>query len=282
MNEPATRHLILTDGRNLSYSDTGSGNNGTWIHCHGIPGSRNELMHLTDDLGKAGIRVIVPDRPGYGESAPHPDFGFASHGDDLRQLADHLQLDQFALSGFSGGGVFAMAAAHDLGDRVTRLTIAATPAVPLMDDPYAHASELTAETWRAALESREQLAQALEALTDSPEALAVALLDAVGEDERRYLTSQPVYLGFYTSLRAALAQGPATAAGALALDSQLIARDLPFRPGAIHTRIQVLHGERDKLVHPEHQEALIGHLPGPDSHRIAGAGHYGALPFLWR
>lgn len=73
-----------------------------------------------------------------------------------------------------------MAAAHDLGERVTGLTIAATPAVPLMDNPFAYASELTANAWRAALESTEDLALELEALTGSTDALAGALLDAVG------------------------------------------------------------------------------------------------------
>lgn len=282
MSEPTTCHLTLADGRNLSYSDIGTGENGTWIHCHGIPGSRNELTHFTEALREAGIRVIVPDRPGYGHSAPHPDFCFASHSDDLRQLADHLRLTQFALSGFSGGGAFAMAAAHDLGERVTGLTIAATPAVPLMDNPFAYASELTANAWRAALESTEDLALELEALTGSTDALAGALLDAVGGEERRYLLSEPVYQDFFTSLRTVLEQGAATSAMSLARDTLLASHPLPFQLNELGSPVHVIHGAGDKLVYEEHQTAWLDHLPNARSHLVAGVGHFDLLPSIWR
>src|SRR6056297_1033384 len=215
---PRNLNLRLPDGRNLSFSDTGTGENGTWIHCHGIPGSRNELFHLQSTLLNAGVRVIVPDRPGYGQSTPFPEYGFSHHSDDLRQLADHLQLEAFRLSGFSGGGVFAMAAAHGLGNRIEQLVIAATPAVPLIDNPYDYASELTANTWRAALEDREALAKELEALTGSVEVLSAALMGATGKQEGHYLSSDSVFPGFLQSLDAALEQGSTAAADALARD----------------------------------------------------------------
>lgn len=281
MPEPATRHLTLADGRNISYSDTGTGKNGTWLHCHGIPGSRNELSHLSELTEGAGIRVIVPDRPGYGHSTPHPDFCFASHSDDLRQLADALRLSHFALSGFSGGGIFAMASAHILGNRVTSLTIAATPAVPLMENPFEYASELTANAWRTALESAEDLALALEALTGSAYTLAGALLDTVGDEERRYLLSGLVYRSFYTSLRTALAQGVTTSAQALARDTSLASHPLPFQLNELNSPVQVLHGAADKLVYEEHQTALLTHLPDAHARLIAGVGHFDLLPSIW-
>lgn len=280
MNEPAVRHLTLADGRNLSYTDIGTGENGTWLHCHGIPGSRYELAHICGDLCSAGLRLIVPDRPGYGDSTPHPQYGFSQHTDDLRQLADHLGLKRFSVSGFSGGGVFALAVAHDLGTRVEQLTIAATPAIPLMARPFEHASELTANTWRAALENPEALALDLVALAGSVDVLSEALLEAAGECERRYLSSELVRPGFMESLRAALAQGPAIAASVLARDSFLIADSWPFQTENIHLPTRVIHGSEDKLVHKEHQAALSSQLPLRLSCVIDG-GHYSALPAIW-
>lgn len=281
MSNSYTRHLRLSDGRNLSYSEIGRGNRTVWIHCHGIPGSRLELIHLTEKLLSAGMRVIVPDRPGYGQSTPHAAYAFADHGSDLRQLAGHLQLDRFSISGFSGGGVFAMAAADSLCDRVDALTIAATPAVPLMADPFNHASELTANSWRAALADAGALATELEALTGSTEALGSALLEAVGENERRYLLSAPVYPDLQASLRAALEQGASVAARALARDSSLIARPWPFRPDHLRLKTRIIHGSGDRLVHSQHQQTLAALIPGAESCLIEGTGHFGILPHLW-
>lgn len=201
MREPATYHLTLADGRKLSYTDTGTGENGTWIHCHGIPGSRYELAHITADLNASGLRVIVPDRPGYGDSTPHPDYGFLQHTNDVRQLADHLGLDRFSVSGFSGGGVFAMATANDLEERIERLTIAATPAVPLMKNPYAYASELTGNAWKAALDNPDKLAMDLQALTESAEILSEALMGNAGPEEYEYMCSEPFCRVFARALR---------------------------------------------------------------------------------
>ncbi|WP_449284376.1 alpha/beta fold hydrolase [Marinobacter sp. PE14] len=272
--------LSLPDGRTLSYSDIGTGENGTWIHCHGIPGSRKETHHLQDQLKRAGMRLIVPDRPGYGQSTPAVDYGFSEHSDDLRRLADHLTLATFRLSGFSGGGVFAMAAAHDLGNRIEQLDIAATPAVPLMENPYEYASELTVNTWRAALEDRGALAREMEALTGSVEALSEALMGASGDQEGHYLSSEPVRTGFMKSLNAALEQGPATAADALARDSFLIAHSWPFAPADICLPVRVIHGSRDSLVYRDHQTTLSRKFPDSTPEIINGA-HYGALSAIW-
>lgn len=281
MNELPVCHLSLADGRNLSYTDVGSGVNGTWIHCHGIPGSRHELNHIVEDPSFKGLRVIIPDRPGYGDSTPHPDFCFASHSDDLRQLADHLQLSRFAVSGFSGGGVFAMATAHDLGNRISQLTIAATPAVPLMEDPFKYASKLTANAWLTALENPQALASELQTLTTSSDALSAAMLNAAGESEQRYLLSAPICHSFYTSLHTAIMQGAADAAKALARDTLMIAGRWPFPLEKLKLPTMVTHGCKDRIVHKEHQHALITQLPGAKSCLIDDCGHYGVLHHLW-
>lgn len=281
MNEPATCNLTLADGRNLSYTDIGTGDNGTWIHCHGIPGSRNELMHLAEELAETGVRLIVPDRPGYGRSTPCPDFCFASHSDDLRQLADHLKLTRPALSGFSGGGIFALATAHDLGKRISQLTIAATPAVPLMENPFDYASELTGNAWRAALNNPEELASELQTLTTSSEALCNAMMNAAGEGERHYLLSEPIYKHFHTSIHTALQQGSTSSAQTLARDTELAVNGMAIQLNDIRVPMRVVHGAQDQLVHREHQAALLRHLPNAHPRLIAGAGHFDVLAAIW-
>jgi len=251
------------------------------MHCHGIPGSRLELSHLSDDLDTAGITLVVPDRPGYGDTTPHPEYGFEQHSDDLRRLADHLGLERFCVSGFSGGGVFAMALAEAIGDRCARLAIAATPAVPLMEAPFEHASDLSAGAWQAAMDDSSALARDLRPLTLSADTMAQALLEAAGTSEARYLSRPPYAQGFAASLRAALTQGSDVAAAAIARDSALIADRWPFSPHHLTLPVRVIHGTDDRLVYQAHQDALVDHLPDAESCVVENAGHYAVLDTLW-
>ena len=58
-----TEVLRLADGRRLAWSEFGAPTGRVLIHCHGTTSSRLEglVMHKA---ALAGVRVIVPDRPG--------------------------------------------------------------------------------------------------------------------------------------------------------------------------------------------------------------------------
>ncbi|HBX41945.1 MAG TPA: hypothetical protein DEG64_17025, partial [Marinobacter adhaerens] len=161
-----------------------------------------------------------------------------------------------------------------------QLVIAATPAVPLMNNPFDYASELTASTWRAALDDRDALAKELEIITGSVDVLLEALIGGVGDQEEHYLSSNSVRPGFTQNLCAALEQGTKTAADALARDSLLTAQPWPFSPQDIHLPVRVIHGSGDRLVHIEHQSTLSSNFPDSSSELISGA-HYGALSAIW-
>jgi pimeloyl-ACP methyl ester carboxylesterase len=281
MNDHNTRQFQLSDDRQLSYSDTGTGNNGIWIHCHGIPGSRYELSHLNDQLVAAGLRVIVPDRPGYGASTPCPGYDFSQHAADLRQLADHLGLEQLSVSGFSGGGVFALAFAHDPGARVERISIAGTPAVPLMQNPFDYASELTAGSWQAALTDIGQFADQLKALTGPDNALADAMMEAVGMGDKQHLCSARIRPAFRHSIRTALQQGAVESARALARDTHLTVQPWPFDSAELKLPVRIIHGTDDHLVHRQHARALFCQIPQAEQIFPEGKGHFEVLPWIF-
>lgn len=281
MTHVATRHLTLPDQRRLSFHDFGSGQRGTWIHCHGIPGSRLELLHLEADLVQAGVRIIVPDRPGYGESSPATDYGFPTHSRDIAALADHLGIERFSVSGFSGGGVFALALANNLAHRIEQVTAAATPAAPLLNRPHDHVSEMTANAWRAAETGAAPLASMLEPLASSHQALAEAMINAAGDNERPYLQSPPIRAGIDSNMRAALAQGPTRSANAMARDTFLITHPWPLDLASTDLPVRLLHGEEDAIVHAIHLNALAKSIPDSQAACIAGAGHYSLLPLIW-
>ncbi len=122
----------LSDGRILAWDEYGDPDGTPVIYFHGFPSSRLEA-EFTDAAATAlGVRVIAPDRPGYGGSDFKPGRMLADWPDDVAELAGVLSLDRFAVMGVSGGGPYAMACAWKLGERLTAaaLVCALGPVAP--------------------------------------------------------------------------------------------------------------------------------------------------------
>src|SRR5439155_14271133 len=79
------------------------------LRFQGTPGSRNSRHPHEDSYARLDVRVIVADRPGYGESTRLPKRGISVVADDAAQLLDHLGLDRVHVIGGSGGGPHALA-----------------------------------------------------------------------------------------------------------------------------------------------------------------------------
>jgi non-heme chloroperoxidase len=87
----------------LYYEDHGSGDAVILIHGYPLSGASWELQ--TAALLQAGQRVITYDRRGFGKSSqPAEGYNYDTFAQDLRKLVEHLQLNDFALAGFSMGG----------------------------------------------------------------------------------------------------------------------------------------------------------------------------------
>lgn len=67
---------------------------------------------------KLQIRLIAPDRPGFGLSSFQPGRQLLDWPADVLELAGALDLDRFAVLGVSGGGPFAAACALKIPDRL--------------------------------------------------------------------------------------------------------------------------------------------------------------------
>ncbi|MEM8931047.1 MAG: alpha/beta hydrolase, partial [Acidobacteriota bacterium] len=120
--------MHLPDGRRLGYVELGDADGLPLIFFHGTPGSRK--MFDADELMARipGLRLILPERPGYGLSDPQPDRTLLDWPQDVAALADQLGLDRFAVGGISGGGPHALACAHRQSDRLTHTIVLASPA----------------------------------------------------------------------------------------------------------------------------------------------------------
>src|SRR5689334_6385779 len=109
-------HLFtLDDGRELAYELWGKPDGVPVLFQHGTGDSRlarHPDESLTADLS---VRLVTVDRPGVGGSTARKNRTLLQWAPDVAALADHLEIDRFAVAGWSGGGPHALAIAHVLG-----------------------------------------------------------------------------------------------------------------------------------------------------------------------
>lgn len=117
--------IVLQDGRQLGYAEYGDPVGSPVVYHYGGGGSRL-LGRRVDPLAtSAGVRLIVPDRPGMGSSDLVPDRMITDWPSDLAQLMDHLEIDKFAVMSESAGTPYALVLAYALPERVSKVAVVA-------------------------------------------------------------------------------------------------------------------------------------------------------------
>src|SRR5262245_57580925 len=79
--------ITLGDGRTLAYCDIGEPGWPTAMFFHGAPMSRLHLAYLEEKFVERQVRVVSPDRPGYGRSSLQPVRSLADWPANIEALA---------------------------------------------------------------------------------------------------------------------------------------------------------------------------------------------------
>lgn len=262
--------MELSDGRTLAWSEWGDVGGRPVILLHGTPGSRLQCPD-TDATDAAGVRLIVLDRPGYGRSDPRPGLTWLNWVDDYVELADHLGLPPCPVIGWSGGGVYALACAYRLPERVSSAGLAASPG-PVTEVP--DALDESSPAWRAAYELfQRDRAAGIEAITrrhesfhgdvwpsfagEFPEADAPLLARPDVEETMRSLVNE--------SAR----QGPV----GLAEDDIAEASPDGFSVADIRQEVHIWIGGADDWVSRNHADYFVATIPRTTLVAFAGGGH---------
>jgi len=110
--------FTLSDGRKLGYAEYGSPKGKPVFFFNGSGGSRLERPADESVLTELSIRFISTDRSGHGFSDYQPHRTLLDWPNDIRELADHLNIKRFHVLGYSAGGPYALACSHALPGRV--------------------------------------------------------------------------------------------------------------------------------------------------------------------
>lgn len=112
--------LRLNDGRALGYAQYGAPSAWPVLLFQGTPTSRLPHNPLSTSVP---VRLVVPERPGFGLSDFLPRRRLLDWASDVRELVDHLGIERFSVVGVSGGAPHALACGLRLSHRIRRLGV---------------------------------------------------------------------------------------------------------------------------------------------------------------
>ncbi|WP_415720531.1 alpha/beta fold hydrolase [Photobacterium ganghwense] len=143
-----TGHYLTVNGADIYYELSGNRDGKPLLVLHGGLGSIDDLQPLWAYI-PADAFVIAVDFRGHGRStlgdAP---LSYAQYQQDIEAVLEHLQVNQYAIFGFSDGGIvgYRLAAAHP--DKVERLVTLGSQWRLEPDDPAIRVLQsLSADFW---------------------------------------------------------------------------------------------------------------------------------------
>jgi pimeloyl-ACP methyl ester carboxylesterase len=117
------RIFHLKGGRTIGYCEYGDPKGKPLFYFHGWPSSRLSGAETDTAAKKLHIRVISPDRPGFGLSDFQSNRTLLDWPADVEEIADQLHIKKFSVMGVSGGGPYAAACAYKIPKRIIKTGI---------------------------------------------------------------------------------------------------------------------------------------------------------------
>ena len=270
-----TDFVTLSGGRKLAFEEFGDPQGTPVLSFHGGLSSRLDAATADQAAREIGIRLISPDRPGIGCSTFQPNRRLLDWPEDVAALADTLDIDRFAVLGWSAGGPYAAVCAARLGDRVTAAALLSS-SIPL--DIFGTTRGLT-------LDDRVLLVLVRRAPRLAAALMRVTIADAAdGRLYREVLRSFPpvdraVIRGMGPPAQAvafvkeSMRQGPA---GCLQ-DYRIFGGPWEFDLGEITVPVDIWEGAEDRTGPPDYRDFLLRHLPNARLFIVPDEGHISLL-----
>lgn len=268
------RFLRLPDGRRFGYTEFGDQWGIPLFAFHGTPGSRLMFRLVHEPARLLCLRIIAPDRPGFGLSDYQENRTLADWTSDVRALADKLGLDRFGVAGISGGGPYVAACAALLPERVAAAALI-SPVGPL-HSPEGPDNLPPAQivTFRLLPHVRPAMAGALSIgrlmFLNAPDSMYGMIVRRAGPADEHILLRPEVR----KNLLAGVIEGLRPGVQGVAQEMKIFAKlwNIPFQ--AIKAPVLLWQGAADNNIPVAASLRLAEIIPGCELFRIEGAGHY--------
>lgn len=230
--------VALADGRNVQVEEYGDPTGVPALWFHGAFSSRLEAWCLDAPAQELGVRVLALDRPGLGGSDLLPGRTVTGYADDVAEVLDALGIEQATVGGLSNGGMYAMAVASALPDRVLR-AVPYNSSTPTADPAARAALSRTARFSYAFM--RRRAARLDDMLTKKRGRLATALAHRTNPDA--HLFADPAVAAAHAATIAEALRQPRN--GYLQTEIAHCTSPWGFDHRAVTVPVAVVSGERD-------------------------------------
>lgn len=268
----------LPDGRRLAYAEWGEPQGTPVFYCHGFPGSRLEARLGDAPARGLGVRLITPDRPGFGASSLCEGRRLSDWPGDLAALADALGIERFDLLGVSGGAPYALACGQQIAARVRQIAIVCGLG-ELTDRQATDGMNMAAAAGLRLYQGVPLLAHWAYArligplLGRYPEQVFKILVGNASPADREVLAEADVHRTISESFGEAFrggAEGPAQELG-------IFTRPWDIDVTQVEVPVQLWHGDADRTVPVAMGRRHARLLPHCDARFLPGEGHFSLI-----
>jgi pimeloyl-ACP methyl ester carboxylesterase len=184
------------------------------------------------------MRIISLDRPGLGGSDKHPGRTVTGYADDVAQVLDALGIAKAAVGGLSNGGMYTMAVASALPDRVLR-AVPYNSSTPIADPGARAASSRRARMSYAYMVRR---SDKLDDMTSKPPGRLAAFLNKRSNPDL-HLLDDPVIAAAHAANMAEAMRQPRN--GYLRQEIAHCTQPWGFDHRAVRVPVAVVSGDKD-------------------------------------
>lgn len=266
-NKLQDQSISLADGRKLGYAEYGTPDGTPVLFFHGSPGSSHIHADMADIAARRNVRLIAVDRPGFGLSDAKHGRTMLDWADDVVALVDALEIDKFALIGFSCGTPFALACSCRFPQRISKVALSGAFApldVPGVTDGM---SPSGSGLFALAQSNPSELRSTLAAIAPTPEALTAAMHASLGEsDKLEFETRRAEFQTEYSKTLRTGIEG-------IASDFVLISQSWGFPLDAIKTETYLWSGTEDRNTPPAMTTYLSSALANSRTFMQQNEGH---------
>ena len=274
-NMPKVEMIKLSDGRDLAFSIFGDPTGYPVFYCHGSPGSRLEGLVYQEKAAEYGLKLIVPDRPGFGKSSFYSGRKLLDFPDDNAELAKHLSAEEYGIIGHSGGGPYSLISRYADPEHVKfSISIGGYTNFGQMSDA---ADFLQTKADRLAVSLSQSHPKLFRlffellsvAIKYVPKSYMRALVKASGAADREIIETQAFRSLLIEDQKEALVQGGHGAA----LDCVILYEDWGACLEDFPDRIVLFQGTEDRLVPVEFARHLAANISGSELVVLEEQGH---------